>query len=674
MRHPLRSVGLAVALAFAGLSTSVSASATPAPTIEQLFSNAKFGFPVLSPEGKKIAVTVPVNGRKALAVLDLESRSSKLVAASKDWDIANARWISERRLVFSINDSQATAADNRGGGLFAVDAAGGPIRKLGMTVKEAISEQKRYRPVTMLQPANDGTDDILVVFDERNGDPDEVSFGGVDVYRMDTRTGRSKMLTFDSPGKVQQWVVDPANQVRVGISLRNDKAAGKLMYHVYYRENQDAKWQLISKFGYGEAGFMPVGFDSDNKTMYVAGRGPDDDTVGLYTWDFDQQAPKELVLRHPRADFGGSLLRDAVTRKVIGAAIDAMKPEVYYFDQDYADLQGLFDVSLKGTVNSLQKRGDRVLVTASSSTDPGQVYLYDAKTRKMEFLLAFKPDVDPSALSEMQVTQYTARDGLTIPAYLTLPKDKPSKNLPLVVFVHGGPHARDEWGYNPYVQHLASRGFAVLQPQFRMSTGLGWKLHRAGWKQWGLAMQDDLTDGVNWLVKQGMVDPSRVCIMGASYGGYATMFGLAKDPDLYQCGVNFVGVTDIRMLFTVAWSDTSGGAWAQYQQKAMHGDPEKDVEYMKNSSALEQAHRIKKPVLMAYGAEDIRVPLIHGERMRDKLLKQGNTVEWMVFPGEGHGWVKEENRYKFAQAYQDFIERYIGDGAKPAAAPAKPAS
>ena len=185
-------------------------------------------------------------------------------------------------------------------------------------------------------------------------------------------------------------------------------------------------------------------------------------------------------------------------------------------------------------------------------------------------------------------------------------------------------------------------------------------------KQWGLAMQDDVTDGVNWLVKQGKVDPKRVCIMGASYGGYATMFGLEKDPDLYQCGVNFVGVTDVSMLFSVAWSDTSGSAWSKYKQRDMHGDPDKDADYMQKVSALsdENVARLKAPVLMAYGSEDRRVPLIHGEKIRDKLLKKGNTVEWMVFIGEGHGWAKPENQYKWAHAYEDFINHYIGDKAQ----------
>jgi dipeptidyl aminopeptidase/acylaminoacyl peptidase len=175
-------------------------------------------------------------------------------------------------------------------------------------------------------------------------------------------------------------------------------------------------------------------------------------------------------------------------------------------------------------------------------------------------------------------------------------------------------------------------------------------------------MQDDITDGIEELVKQGVVDRNRVCIIGASYGGYATMYGLVKNPDLYKCGINWVGVTDVKMLFTVNWSDVSGPVMDNIGTK-MHGDPKTDDAYFRNVSAIDHAHKIKAPVLMAYGSEDRRVPLIHGEKMRDQLLKQGNTVEWMVMTGEGHGWSKESNNIKWGEAVYSFINRYIGPAA-----------
>nr|WP_308494687.1 prolyl oligopeptidase family serine peptidase [Duganella lactea] len=340
-----------------------------------------------------------------------------------------------------------------------------------------------------------------------------------------------------------------------------------------------------------------------------------------------------------------------------------MKPERYYFDEDYARLQASLDASFPGQQVYFQWRGKHAIVTTVGVNNVGKLYYFDTVKKSLEPLYSVKPELDGKKLSEQTVIHYKARDGLTIPAYLTLPEGQAPKALPLVAYIHGGPHARDVYGFDPMTQMLASRGFAVFQPQFRMSTGFGWKHHTAGWKQWGLAMQDDITDGVEELVKQGIVDRNRVCIIGASYGGYATMYGLVKNPDLYKCGVNWVGVTDVKMLFTVNWSDMSGPVMDDLGAK-MHGDPKTDEAYFTKVSAIGNADKIKAPVLMAYGSEDRRVPLIHGEKMRDVLRKQGTPVEWMVMTGEGHGWTKESNSILWGETVYRFINRYIGNGQK----------
>jgi dipeptidyl aminopeptidase/acylaminoacyl peptidase len=397
--------------------------------------------------------------------------------------------------------------------------------------------------------------------------------------------------------------------------------------------------------------------------MLVAGRFNGRDKSAVFVWDFANNKPGDLVAEHPLADISNGLLYDEQRRKIIGIAFESMVDEMYYFDEDYARMQATLDASLPGQHVSFSWRGDRVVAVAHSATQPGQIYFFDTTKRVLEPVFSLMPQFDNKKLSPQTVINYTARDGLNIPAYLTLPAGQAAKALPLVAYIHGGPHARDLPGYDPMTQMLASRGYAVLQPQFRMSTGFGWKHHTAGWKQWGLAMQDDITDGVAALVKQGVVDPNRVCIIGASYGGYATMYGLAKDPDLYKCGVNWVGVTDINLLFSVTYSDTSSTPMMDDLGVRMHGDPKTDQAYMKATSALENVSKIKAPVLMAYGSEDVRVPLIHGERMRDLLLKQGNSVEWLVMTGEGHGWAKESNRIKWGETVMSFIDRHIGPAA-----------
>jgi len=643
----LHSIALGLLLATAPL--SYAAAESKLVPIEDFFSRPQYGSPVLSPNGDKLSVITPVNGRLALAVIDLKTREANVLASSKLWDASGVRWINNNRLMFHVQDTKGTMEQARGQGPFAINADGSGFRNLA----EKMS-------ISVLDVPQDGSNDILVTSSKRSPGAGQDDFGNSDVYLMDTSNGRTRLLTFNNPGKVAEWVVDSKKQVRAAVSFYGDKASGRFKYKVSYRENNDAAWRTITEYLMDDEGYAPIAFDADDKTMLVVGRNKED-TDGLYTWDFEAGKPKELLFRHPEADFQQGIIRDAASRKIVGISINAHKPEIHYFNEQWAKWQAEFDATFPGSLNTIQKRGDRMLVTTSSDIEPGRAFLYETATSTLEPLLSYKPEINPEQMSPMHTVKYVARDGLTIPGYLTLPKDKAAKNLPLVAFVHGGPHARDSWGFDPSVQHMASRGYAVLQPNFRMSTGLGWKLHRAGWKQWGLAMQDDITDGVNWLVKQGIVDPKRVCIMGASYGGYATMYGLVKDPDLYQCGINFVGVTDINMLFSVAWSDTADSAWSRYRQKDLHGDPDTDVEYMKKSSALENASRITKPVMMAYGSEDIRVPLVHGEKMRDKLRKQGTPVEWIVYAGEGHGWTKLENQVDFAKQVENFLGKYIGD-------------
>jgi dipeptidyl aminopeptidase/acylaminoacyl peptidase len=256
--------------------------------------------------------------------------------------------------------------------------------------------------------------------------------------------------------------------------------------------------------------------------------------------------------------------------------------------------------------------------------------------------------------------RYKARDGLEIPAFLTLPLGRDAKNLPLIMLVHGGPNVRGtHWQWNPEAAYLAALGYAVLEPDYRGSTGWGMKIFHAGWKQWGRSMQDDLNDGMDDLVRQGIVDARRACIMGASYGGYAVMEGLARDPDRWRCGVNYVGVTDILMMNDVTWSDFADSDYLKYGFKELVGDPDKDAAMLKAVSPLQHASSIKAPVLMTYGGLDRRVPVVHGERMRDALEKQGTTVDWTVYPREGHGFLLESNRFDFYTRVAAFLAKYL---------------
>ena len=645
--------------------TSMTARADSSIPVADFFKKTQFaGAPILSPDGRNMAVLTPRNGRNVLAVINLDTRKSHVVAADPEWNISGPLWVNSTRLVFSITrGADKVLEEQTGGGLFAVNSDGSGFKKLAMTVKEAMGGNVKYDGIRVLQAAGGGSHDLFVVNNERGRDAD---LGASDVFRLDTVNGRRTLLTFDNPGNVSGWTLDHANVIRVASALGVAPGTNRVQQTVSYRDSEKSPWRTIYQAFMDEGkALSPIGFDFNNTTMYVSGRFNGADRETAHVWNFATNTPGEMIADHPQADVDGDLRFDVERKKIIGMNVSAMKDEMYYFDEDYARLQATLNASLPGQDVRFSWRGDRVVVFASGDNNVGKIYFFDTKKKVLEPVYDLKPEFEGKKLSAQKVIDYKARDGLTIPAYLTLPEGVPAKNLPLVMYIHGGPHARDQFGYDGLTQMLASRGYAVMQPQFRMSTGFGWKHHTAGWKQWGLAMQDDLTDGVDALVKQGIVDKNRVCIIGASYGGYATMYGLVKDPDLYKCGVNWVGVTDVKMLFTVTWSDMKGPYMDNLGTK-MHGDPKTDGAYFQKVSAIENVHKIKAPVLMAYGSEDIRVPLIHGEKMRDVLRKQGNTVEYMVMTGEGHGWAKESNNILWGNTVLNFINRYIGP-ASPAA-------
>jgi dipeptidyl aminopeptidase/acylaminoacyl peptidase len=302
-----------------------------------------------------------------------------------------------------------------------------------------------------------------------------------------------------------------------------------------------------------------------------------------------------------------------------------------------------------------------VLIDSRSDVSPGTFYLYDKRAGKIEWLADSMPWLDPKKLSPVKPVRYKARDGLEIPAYLTVPRGASGKDMPMVVMIHGGPWVSgDHWRFNPEVQFLASRGYAVLQPNFRGTTRYGWKHFSSSFKQWGLAMQDDITDGVRWAIDQGIADPKRICIYGASYGGYAAMMGLAKTPELFKCGINYVGVTDLPLFLTISWSDYAYSDFVSYGAKTMVGDVDRELDQLKKTSPTELAANIQAPVLMAYGAEDRRVPIEHGNRMKAALDRAGKKYQWMVGAGEGHGFRDMRNQEMFYGAMEKFLAENIG--------------
>jgi dipeptidyl aminopeptidase/acylaminoacyl peptidase len=341
-------------------------------------------------------------------------------------------------------------------------------------------------------------------------------------------------------------------------------------------------------------------------------------------------------------------------------------PVTKWLDPEMDGYQKAIDKALPGTNNVLIREDDaaRLLVFSSSDTDPGRYYLFDLEKKSLEALPPTRPWLKPELMAERKFITYKARDGMVIPAYLTIPRGSSGKNLPLVVNIHGGPWVRayhwDEWSRWPEAQFFASRGYAVLEPEPRGSTGWGRKLFESSFKQLGLAMQDDITDGALHLVKEGIVDKGRMCLHGGSYGGYATLQGLVREPDLFRCGTPFVAVTDLGLWQTVQWSDTAQLTdFFETDYIKMVGDSKADAALFEKTSPARNADKIKAPVLLAMGEDDVRVPLIHGETMRDALKKAGKNVEFVTYAEEGHGFNKQENVVDFYTRIEKFLAKYL---------------
>jgi dipeptidyl aminopeptidase/acylaminoacyl peptidase len=605
--------------------------------VETMFQRAQYGEVRLSPDGRYLAAVARYKGRNNLVVLELQKGDAKPLTNFADADVLQFFWLNNDRLLFSVGDALEASGTARFAGWSAVDRDGSRPQSLG-------------RFGTYVGPAVGGGDDIVVMSADR-------ARSTYDVYRLNTYSGREKLLSYDRPENVVGYVVDRNDVPRVAHSYL------KGIHALWYRESADAPWTKLEEGTELKLNFTPLAFDYDNKTLYVATRSSGD-KVGIYTYDFQSKKLGELVAGSAQADIN-TLIFSRAKRALIGISFQADKPGVVWLDADMARLQRTVDKVLPDTFNRLlvaDENPRRAVVFSYSDVNPGVIYLLDTEKLTLEELAKVRPWLNPTQMLERKAVHYTARDGLDIPAYLTLPRATTDKKPPLVLIVHGGPWVRGfYWTFDTEAEFFASRGYAVLEPEYRGSPGHGWKLFSSGFKQWGLSMQDDITDGAEWLIKEGVVDKDRICLYGGSYGGYAALWGLIKTPDLYKCGVAYVAVTDVSMLFEIDWYDLVGSPyrWIDYGAKDLIGDPKIDAEKFRSVSPLVNAEKLKAPVLLAYGGADHRVPIKHGNEFRQALDKYGKTYEWVVYDNEGHGFNKDENRLDFYRRVDTFLKKYL---------------
>jgi dipeptidyl aminopeptidase/acylaminoacyl peptidase len=470
-----------------------------------------------------------------------------------------------------------------------------------------------------------------------------------DVFKIDLRTGKETLVA-KNPGDVVGWGTDHAGHVRLAY-----RTVG-LNSIVLYRPNEKSQFKPIITTDYKTEVEVPVFTADDSKLYAISNRGRD--KKALVVIDPDRPDVEQEIFRNPEVDLGG-VTWSRLHKKLTEVSFETTKLERKFFDVNAQKVYERINAKVPGmdlNLQSVTKAEDKFIVAAFSDRTPGARYIYDAKADTLSMLAEINPKIPAADMAPMKPISYKSRDGLTINGYLTLPVGREPKGLACIVNPHGGPWARDSWGFNPEVQFLANRGFCVLQMNFRGSTGYGRQFWEASFGQWGLKMQDDITDGAHWLIDQGVADPKRLGIYGASYGGYATLAGVTYTPDLYAAAVDYVGVSN---LFT--FMNTIPPYWRPSLPKFqdMVGNPEKDKARMTATSPALNADRIKAPLMVAQGARDPRVNKDESDQMVEALRKRGVEVSYMVKENEGHGFHNEENQFEFYAAMEAFLAKYL---------------
>jgi dipeptidyl aminopeptidase/acylaminoacyl peptidase len=604
----------------------------PQIPLRDFFRNPQAAGFSISPNGKYLALLQPWSNRLNVWVQPVEGGEAKRLTAITDRDIRGVSWKGNDVLLF-VKDNGGDENYH----LHAVDRDGGNERDL--TPFEGVR-------VSLVDDLEDDPTDVIIQTNQR----DKQVF---DAYRLNVTTGKIS-LAAQNPGNIQQWITDWNGKIRAATTTDGVNTS------LLYRKTEQAPWKTILTTNFKES-FDPQFFSFDNQHLFGVSNIGRDKAAAI---EFDPETGKEVrvVYENPDVDVGG--LSYSRKRKVLTlATYRTWKQQIVFFDRSTEDAYRFLEQQLPGydvaRVGS-DKEENKFVVALTGDRTRGSYYLYDVQSREIRKLTDLGPWLKADQLAEMKPVEYQSRDGLTIHGYLTLPKGREPKNLPLVVNPHGGPWARDDWGFNSEVQFLANRGYAVLQMNFRGSTGYGRKFFEASFEQWGGTMQDDITDGVNWVIKQGIADPKRVAIYGGSYGGYAVLEGLVKTPDLYAAGVDYVGVSN---LFT--FLNTIPPYWKPELDMfhEMVGDPEKDKEWFQAHSPALNADKIKTPLFVAQGEKDPRVNINESNQIVEALKKRGVAVEYMVKPNEGHGFHNEENRFDFYAAMEKFLDEHLNPAA-----------
>lgn len=645
-----RPVSILLFLLLSGAGSSVPAQQVNNPAdipIEAFAQLPVMNDAQLSPDGTYLAYISPIKGRGYLIIQNLvENNTPIAVPPAEKMDFEWLHWANNERLLFTVSAMGVRGViETPETRLWATDADGSNAqsivlpsrkRKTGSSLGRALGPAQLQGNIIHWLP--DEPNHILLSID---GDHD----GAAEVRRIDIRDGEFEVIRRDTDG-IQNWLADQSGTVRFGWGYRNT------IFRMLIR-NSAGEWQPATDARWRDDGFFPQGFTESADIMYM--HGPDENgyevvrTMNIETGEF-----LESVFAQDGIDAGG-LIHDPITQYPVGVNFVDDQHQVRYFDESLHALQRSIDKVQPNTVNRIiSTTSDRrkVLVHSSSDIDAGAYLFLDRDEKSLSYISAAMPGLPSEMMSPIDSVSYLARDGLKIPGYLTVPKGQARENLAVVVMPHGGPASRDDKSFWFLSQFLASRGYAIFQPNFRGSSGYGRSFELAGKKEWGGKMQEDVTDGVQWLIDEGIADPKRICIVGWSYGGYSAAMGAVQTPDLYQCAASINGVLDLPLMIADDKKYIGGSAWTRHV--GLEDAKTKAV------SPYHQAERISVPMLIVQAEDDPRVHENQGKRMVRRLKKLRKPVEFVEVELGGHGMTNEMARQQILRSLEIFLAENLG--------------
>lgn len=583
----------------------------------------------ISPNGKYISFLAPYENRLNVFVQSETQQDEPIrISSQTKRDILSYFWKGSNTLIYT--------QDTNGDENFHIYAA----NRDGTSEQDLTPFEGVQAHIIDELPNHDT--DMLVALNKENPEI-------FDVYQLNTQTAQLTLIV-KNPGNVASWHTDHNGIIK--LATTSDGVNTSLIY----RTSENAPFKTIIELNFKQQ-ISPQLFTFDNKHLYALSN-VNRDKSALVLFDLENGKELQTIYEHPEVDISG-VSYSTLNKKLTTVYYATDKVRWHFLDdqqhQQHQHIETLLGTNLEIYISGHSKDETKLIIRTASDTSLGAYYLYNVESKTIKKLAELN-QINPAELCNMQPISYTSRDGLTIHGYLTIPNNTNSKNLPVVLNVHGGPWWRDNWGFNPEVQFLANRGYAVLQINFRGSTGYGRKFLESSFKQWGQTMQNDLSDGVNWLINQGIANPKKVAIYGASYGGYATLAGVTFTPDLYACAIDYVGVSNL-----ITFLETIPPYWKPFldMMYEMVGHPEHDRQMLEQYSPNLHAHKIKTPLFIAQGANDPRVKKSESDQMVQALKNQGVNVTYMVKDNEGHGFHNQENKFEFYEAMEQFLAQYL---------------